>query len=161
MTMRPRPVPEKAINANVGRPIEILLVEDSPADVAMTVAALREGRIANNLHVVGDGVAAMAFLRRQGKYADAPRPDLVILDLNLPKMDGREVLEQVKADDDLKIIPVVVLTTSSSEEDVLRSYRLQANSYVTKPVGLEPFLAAVRGIEDFWLYLVKLPKEPG
>jgi two-component system, chemotaxis family, response regulator Rcp1 len=150
---------DNPINASLGRPVRILLVEDSPSDVAMTRAALREGRIANDLHSVSDGVAAMAFLRRVGQYADAPQPDLVILDLNLPRMDGREVLEQIKADDHLKIIPVVVLTTSSAEEDVLRSYRLQANSYVTKPVGLEPFLAAVRGIEDFWLFLVRLPKE--
>jgi two-component system, chemotaxis family, response regulator Rcp1 len=149
----------KNINVSLGRPIHILLVEDSPSDVAMTTAALREGRIANELHVVSDGAAAMSFVRHEGRYSEAPRPDLVILDLNLPKMDGREVLEQIKSDDDLKVIPVVVLTTSSSDEDIVRSYRLQANSYVTKPVGLEPFLAAVRGIEDFWLCLVKLPNE--
>jgi two-component system response regulator len=147
----------QSLNADLGRPIQILLVEDSPSDVAMTIEALREGRIVNDLHVAEDGEVAMAFLRRDGRYADAPRPDLIILDLNLPKKDGREVLEEVKNDEDLKAIPVVVLTTSCAEADVLRSYKLHANSYVTKPVGFEPFLAAVRGIEDFWLSLVRLP----
>lgn len=149
---------EKRLRENLGRPIQILLVEDSPSDVAMTVAALREGRIANELYTVGDGEAAMQFLHREGSYGDSPRPDLILLDLNLPKKDGREVLEEVKVDDDLKTIPVVILTTSSAEADVLRSYQLHANAYVTKPVGFEAFLAAVRSIEGFWLSLVRLPE---
>jgi CheY-like chemotaxis protein len=144
-------------NNNLGRSVQILLVEDSPSDVAMTIEALREGRILNDVHVAEDGEAAMDFLRRRGRYADAPRADLIILDLNLPKKDGREVLEEVKNDDELKAIPVIVLTTSAADADIVRSYQLHANSYVTKPVGFEPFLAAVRGIEDFWLTLVRLP----
>lgn len=151
-----QPTPQ-SLNPDLGRPIQILLVEDSPSDVAMTIEALREGRIINQMHVAEDGEIAMAFLHREGQYAKAPRPDLIILDLNLPKKDGREVLEEVKTDEDLKAIPVVVLTTSSAEADIMRSYKLHANSYVTKPVGFEPFLAAVRGIEDFWLSLVRLP----
>jgi CheY-like chemotaxis protein len=145
------------LHGSLGRPVQILLVEDSPSDVAMTVAALREGHIANDMHVAGDGEAAMDFLYRRGEFGDAPRPDLILLDLNLPKKDGREVLAEVKADDDLKVIPVVVLTTSAAESDVLRSYKLHANSYVTKPVGFEQFLAAVQEIENFWLTLVRLP----
>ncbi|HZP15698.1 MAG TPA: response regulator [Nocardioides sp.] len=148
----------KALNPELGRPIHILLVEDSPSDVLMTVAALREGRIANEMHTVGDGEAAMDFLRRQGEYADAPRPDLILLDLNLPKKDGREVLEEVKADEAFKTIPVVVLTTSTAEGDILHTYEHHANAYVTKPVGFEAFLGAIRGIEDFWLSLVRLPR---
>lgn len=140
-----------------GQPIRILLVEDSPSDVEMTVEALREGRIANNVLVVSDGQAAMEALHREGSYADWPTPDLILLDLNLPKKDGREVLEEIKQDEVLKQIPVVILTTSSAEEDILRAYRLYANSYVTKPVGFGPFLDAIRGIEDFWLSLVRLP----
>jgi len=149
------------VNPDLGRPIHILLVEDSPSDVAMTVEALREGRIVNQLHVAEDGEVAMEFLRRQGRYTDAPRPDLIVLDLNMPRKDGREVLAEVKEDDDLKTIPVVVLTTSSAELDILRSYHLHANSYVTKPVGFQPFLDAVRGIEDFWLSVVRLPPQYG
>jgi CheY-like chemotaxis protein len=145
------------LNASIGRPIRILLVEDSPSDAAMTVSALREGRIVNDMHVVTDGEEAMAFLRHQYPYANAPRPDLIVLDLNLPKKDGREVLAEVKVDEDLKVIPVVVLTTSSAEADILRSYQLHANSYVNKPVELDAFLAAIRCIEDFWLSLVRLP----
>ena len=145
------------LHGSLGRPVQILLVEDSPSDVAMTVAALREGHIANDMHVAGDGEAAMDFLYRRDEFGDAPRPDLILLDLNLPKKDGREVLAEVKADDDLKVIPVVVLTTSAAESDVLRSYKLHANSYVTKPVGFEQFLAAVQEIENFWLTLVRLP----
>jgi chemotaxis family two-component system response regulator Rcp1 len=139
------------------RPIHILLVEDSPSDAAMTIAALRDGRIVNTLHVATDGEMAMAMLRQEGSYRDTVRPDLIILDLNLPKMDGREVLDQVKNDPELKAIPVVILTSSSSESDIVQSYLLHANSYVTKPVGLDAFLAAVRGIEDFWLSVVQLP----
>jgi chemotaxis family two-component system response regulator Rcp1 len=145
------------VNPALGRPIQILLVEDSPSDVAMTVAALREGRIANVLHVVGDGEDAIACLHGRGEYADMPRPDLILLDLNLPRKDGREVLADIKNDDELKVIPVVVLTTSSAEVDILRSYQLHANSYITKPVGFESFLEAIRAIEDFWLSLVRLP----
>jgi CheY-like chemotaxis protein len=146
-----------APRAELGRPIQILLVEDSPSDVAMTVAALREGRIVNDLHVVGDGEDAMAFLRREAPYTDTPWPDLVILDLNLPRMDGREVLAEMKNDAHLKTIPVVVLTTSAAEGDVLRSYELHANAYVTKPVDYQAFLAAVRGLEEFWFSIVHLP----
>ncbi|MEA2565470.1 MAG: hypothetical protein QOD49_647 [Actinomycetota bacterium] len=147
----------QVFHRSLGRPVQILLVEDSPSDVAMTVAALREGHIANDMHVAGDGETAVDFLHRRGEFAGVPRPDLILLDLNLPKKDGLEVLADVKADDDLKTIPVVVLTTSAAESDVLRSYKLHANSYVTKPVGFEPFLAAVQQIETFWLTLVQLP----
>jgi CheY-like chemotaxis protein len=145
------------LNTSVGRPIDILLVEDSPSDVAMTVAAFREGRIANDLHVVTDGNDALAYLRKQPPFTDARRPDIVLLDLNLPKIDGREVLAELKEDDDLKDIPVVILTTSSAEADILRSYQLHANSYVTKPVGVDGFFAAIRSIEDFWFSVVCLP----
>ncbi|MCW3035866.1 MAG: receiver box response regulator, partial [Actinobacteria bacterium] len=123
----------QVFHRSLGRPVQILLVEDSPSDVAMTVAALREGHIANDMHVAGDGETAVDFLHRRGEFAGVPRPDLILLDLNLPKKDGLEVLADVKADDDLKTIPVVVLTTSAAESDVLRSYKLHANSYVTKP----------------------------
>lgn len=143
--------------AQMGRPIEILLVEDSPADVRLTEEAFRENRIANNLHVVGDGEAAMAFLRRQGPYADAPRPDLILLDLNLPRKDGREVLAEIKDDDALKAIPVVVLTTSQAEQDILCSYNLHANSFVTKPIDLDQFINVVKAVESFWLTIVTLP----
>src|SRR6266550_4395488 len=139
-----------------GMPIDILLVEDNPGDVRLTVEALKEGKVLNTLSVARDGVEALAFLRKAGKHGDAPRPDLILLDLNLPKKDGREVLAEIKADDDLKGIPVVILTTSAAESDVLRSYKLHANSYVTKPVGFEQFLAAVQQIENFWLTLVRL-----
>jgi CheY-like chemotaxis protein len=144
----------------IGRPIRILLVEDSPSDVAMTVAALRDGRIANVMYTVGDGVSAMEFLRGVESYVGVPRPDLILLDLNLPRKDGHEVLAEIRADHDLTTIPVVMLTTSSAESDVLASYRLHANSYVTKPVGYDAFLTAIRGIEDFWLSLVLLPSAP-
>ncbi len=145
------------LHRNAHRPLAILLVEDSPADAAMTVHALREGPIANQVHVVRDGEAAMAFLHRRGTYAAAPRPDLILLDLNLPRKDGREVLAEVKADDDLAVIPVIILSTSSAETDVLRAYQLHANSFVCKPVGFDDFLRAIRGIENFWLTLVQLP----
>jgi two-component system, chemotaxis family, response regulator Rcp1 len=142
-----------------GRPIEILLVEDNPGDVRLTVEGLRESKVRNNLHVARDGVEAMAFLRREAQHADAARPDLILLDLNLPRMDGREVLSAIKSDARLKTIPVVVLTTSRAEQDVLRSYELQANCYITKPVDLEQFLTVVRSIEDFWLTIVTLPHQ--
>ena len=140
-------------------PIQILLVEDSPGDVALTTEALRDARIANELHVVTDGESAMEFLRRQGEYADAPRPDLVLLDLNLPRKDGREVLAEIKWDDDLRRIPVVVLTTSTADADILRSYDLHANCYISKPVDFPQFLDVVRSIEGFWLSIVRLPKD--
>ncbi len=139
------------------RAIDILLVEDSPGDARLTREALKEARILNALHVVQDGFEALAFLRRQGPYGDSPRPDLILLDLNLPKKDGREVLAEIKRDEDLKRIPVVVLTTSRAEEDVLRSYELHANAYVTKPVDLTQFLSVVRSLEEFWLAVVTLP----
>jgi chemotaxis family two-component system response regulator Rcp1 len=139
--------------------IEILLVEDNPADVRLTQEALKEAKVRNRLHVVEDGVAAMEFLQREGQYADALRPDLILLDLNLPKKDGREVLEEIKQDSSLKRIPVVVLTTSQAEEDILKTYDLHANCYVTKPVDLDQFITIVRSIEDFWLTIVKLPNE--
>lgn len=145
----------------MGQPIEILLVEDNPGDVRLTIEALKEAKMRNNLSVVGDGVQALAFLRRQGEYAAAPRPDLILLDLNLPKMDGREVLATIKEDADLRRIPVVVLTTSKAEEDILRSYDLHANCYITKPVDPEQFIAVVQSIEDFWLTIVKLPPDKG
>lgn len=148
---------DKTLNPSVARPVEILLVEDSPSDAAMTVAALRDGRIANHLHVVVDGEKAMDFLHQRGEFGAAPRPDLVLLDLNLPRKDGREILAEVKADPELQAIPIIVLTTSAAEADVVRSYQLHANSYVTKPVGVDSFLEAMRGIEEFWLQLVRLP----
>jgi two-component system, chemotaxis family, response regulator Rcp1 len=138
-------------------PIEILLVEDNPGDVRLTREALKEGKVYSNLHTVKDGVEAMEFLRRKGKYKEVPRPDIILLDLNLPKKDGREVLEEIKTDDDLKRIPVVVLTTSKAEEDVLRTYNLHANCYVTKPVDLEKFMVVVKSIDIFWLTVVTLP----
>jgi chemotaxis family two-component system response regulator Rcp1 len=139
------------------KPVEILLVEDNEADVRLTREALKENKVANNLYVVGDGEEAIAFLRQKGKYADAPRPDLILLDLNLPKKDGREVLAEIKVDDELKRIPVVVLTISKAEEDILKSYNLHANCYITKPIDLNQFMKVVQSIEDFWLALVKLP----
>jgi chemotaxis family two-component system response regulator Rcp1 len=140
-------------------PIEVLLVEDSPGDVRLTREAFKDAKVHINLHVASDGAKAMAFLLRDGEYAKAPRPDLILLDLNLPKKDGREVLEDIKEHPTLKTIPVVVLTTSSSEEDILRSYQLHANCYITKPVGLEGFLTVVKSIDSFWLSVVKLPRE--
>lgn len=142
---------------NHGEAIDILLVEDSPGDVRLTREALKEGKVRNTLHVCEDGEQALAFLRRQGEHRDAPRPDLVLLDLNLPRVDGREVLAEMKADPDLKRIPVVVLTTSTADEDVLRVYDLAGNCYIPKPVELDRFLEVVRSIEDFWLTVVRLP----
>ena len=138
-------------------PVEILLVEDNPGDVRLTKEALKEGKVYNNLHWAKDGVEALEFLRQQGKHAKAPRPDIILLDLNLPKKDGREVLAVIKRDNDLKQIPVVVLTTSKTEEDVLKSYELHANCYVTKPVDLEKFIHVVQSIDRFWLTVVTLP----
>jgi CheY-like chemotaxis protein len=139
-------------------PIEVLLVEDNLGDVRLTQEALRDAKVRNNLHVVSDGVEAMAFLRREGRYAGVPRPDLVLLDLNLPKKGGLEVLEEIKTDDALQHIPVVILTTSQAEQDIVQSYRRRANAYVTKPVDLEQFLKVVGSIEQFWLEIVKLSR---
>lgn len=143
---------EKAV-----KPIEILLVEDSASDVRLTREAFDDGKVLNNLNVVGDGVEAMGYLRREGKYADASHPDLILLDLNMPRKDGREVLAELKADPDLKRIPVVVLTVSNSEEDILKSYNLHANCFISKPVNLAQFLKVVASIENFWLTIVDLP----
>ncbi len=142
-----------------GAPIEILLVEDNPGDVRLTQEAVREAKIRNTLNVVNDGEQAIAYVRRQGAYADRPRPDLILLDLNLPRKDGREVLQDLKSDPDLHRIPVVVLTSSEAEQDILRTYDLYANAYVSKPVDLEQFMHVVSSIQDFWLNIVKLPPE--
>ena len=138
--------------------IEVLLVEDSPGDVRLTKEVFREANMGIHLHVASDGLEAMAFLRRQGAHAHAPRPDLILLDLNLPKMDGREVLTHIKNDDSLKTIPTVILTTSHSQADIVRSYQLQANCYLSKPVQLDAFESLVKSINDFWLTKVKLPQ---
>ena len=142
---------------NVAPPVEILLVEDNPGDVRLTKEALKEGKVYNNLHWAKDGVEAMEFLRQEGKHAKAPRPDIILLDLNLPKKDGRVVLASIKSDARFKHIPVVILTTSEAEEDVLKSYELHANCYVTKPVDLEKFIHVVQSIDRFWLTVVTLP----
>ena len=141
-----------------GRPIEILLVEDNPGDVRLTIEALKEGKVRNSLNVARDGVEAVAYLRREGPHAQAVRPDLILLDLNLPRKDGREVLAELKADERLRRIPVVILTTSRDERDVLRAYDLHANCYITKPVDLDQFIAVVQSIETFWLTIVTLPE---
>ena len=139
--------------------IEVLLVEDSPGDVRLTQEAFRDANMLIHLHVAADGVEAMSFLRREGSHGDAPRPDLILLDLNLPRMDGREVLAHIKADDGLRTIPTVILTTSEAEADIVHSYELQANCYLSKPVQLEAFEALVKSINDFWLTKVKLPQK--
>lgn len=144
-------------NGEGSRPIEILLVEDNLGDIRLTEEALREGKVWNRVNKVEDGVEALAFLRKQGNYTSVPRPDLILLDLNLPKKDGREVLGEIKEDPNLRRIPVVVLTTSKAEEDIIKSYDLHVNSYVTKPVDFNKFLNIIRSIEDFWLSVVKLP----
>jgi chemotaxis family two-component system response regulator Rcp1 len=147
-----RPIPN-------GRPIEILLVEDNPGDVRLTIEALKESKVRNNMSVASDGAEALAFLRCEGIHKGAPRPDIILLDLNLPKKDGREVLAEIKQDSELKRIPVVILTTSKAEEDILRTYNLHANCYITKPVNLTQFMQVVKAIEDFWFMIVKLPPE--
>jgi two-component system, chemotaxis family, response regulator Rcp1 len=147
------------MNGPRARAVEILLVEDNPGDVRLIQEALRDGKVWNNPHVVTDGEAALDFVYRRGEFADKPRPDMILLDLNLPKKDGREVLAVIKSDLDLKRIPVVVLTTSKEEEDVLRAYNLAANCYVTKPVEFDQFMKVIRMIEDFWLTIVALPRE--
>lgn len=139
------------------KPIAILLVEDNPGDVRLTQEALRAGKVLNQLTIVKDGVEALAFLRKEGPYRDLPRPDLILLDLNLPRVDGTQVLDQVKKDPALAMIPVVILTSSKAEEDIVRSYNLHANSYITKPVELARFMEVVRSIGDYWLNIVKLP----
>jgi CheY-like chemotaxis protein len=139
--------------------IDVLLVEDSPGDIRLTREAFKDAKVHINLHVVTDGAEAMAFLTHKGKHANAPRPDLILLDLNLPKKDGREVLEEIKEDPALKIIPVVILTTSASEADILKTYQLHANCYIAKPVDLDGFLKVVKSIDSFWLSVVKLPRE--
>lgn len=139
------------------RPVDILLVEDAPSDVRLTREALKDAKVLNILHVVSDGVEAMEFLNQKGKFADAPRPDMILLDLNLPRKDGREVLAEIKADENLKRVPVVVLTTSHAEEDILRTYELHANAFVKKPVDLDQFLGVIRSLENFWLVVVSLP----
>ncbi len=143
----------------LGRPIEVLLVEDNPGDVRLTREALKESKLLINMRVVADGVEALACLRREGKYANTSRPDLILLDLNLPKQDGREVLAVIKSDENLRRIPVVVLTVSQAEEDILKSYNLNANCYINKPVDLDRFIRVVKSIEDFWLTIVKLPPD--
>jgi len=144
----------------LGRPADFLLVEDNPGDVRLTQEALKNHKVQNNLHVVTDGEEAMDFLRRQGKHKNAPRPDIILLDLNLPRKDGREVLAEIKSDPDLKTIPVVIITSSEAEQDIVKSYNLNANCYVTKPVDLDQFIKVVQSINDFWLTIVKLPSAP-
>ena len=144
---------------NIGRAAEFLLIEDNPGDVRLTCEALMESKVKNNLSIVGDGLEAMAFLHREGKYADAPRPDVILLDLNLPKKNGLEVLGEIKADASLKRIPVVIITSSEAEQDILKTYDLHVNCYVNKPVDLEQFIKVVQSIETFWLTIVKLPSE--
>ena len=139
------------------KPVEILLVEDNPSDVRLVREAFKEIKLCNRLSVVGDGEKGIAFLKKEGIYHDEPHPDLILLDLNLPKMDGRELLEQIKECPELRTIPIVVLTSSKSEEDILRSYELHANCYITKPVGLDQFIRIVQSIEQFWFSIVKLP----
>jgi two-component system, chemotaxis family, response regulator Rcp1 len=143
--------------ADAGRPVEILLVEDNAGDVRLAREGLRECKLLNNLSVAEDGVRALAFLRKEGEYANAPRPDLIMLDLNLPRKDGREVLKEIKEDESFKCIPVVILTTSKAEEDIIKSYSLHANCYVTKPLAIEQFIHVVQAIESFWFTIVKLP----
>ncbi len=142
-----------------GRPIEILLVEDNLGDVRLTQEALKEGKVRNNLSVASNGEEALAFLRREGQFTGAPRPDVILLDLNLPGKDGREVLAEIKTDPNFRRIPVVILTTSQAEQDILKTYDLHANCYVTKPVDLDQFIEMVKSIEDFWLTIVKLPPD--
>ncbi len=142
-------------------PIEILLVEDNPGDARLAAEALKENKVSNNLHQVRDGVEAMRFLRREAPYAGVPVPDLILLDLNLPRKDGREVLEEIKGDPELRLVPVVVLTTSAAERDLIKSYNLHANAYVIKPIDLDRFIEVVRAIENFWFTIVKLPQVNG
>lgn len=153
----PPPATRRTVPVRDPKPVEVLLIEDDPGDVLMTREAFAENKVANRLTVMSDGASAMAYLRKEGEHVDAPTPDLVLLDLNLPRMDGREVLGAMKSDDQLRRIPVVVLTTSEAEEDVLRSYSLHANAYVTKPVDFERFIDVVRQIDEFFVSVVRLP----
>jgi chemotaxis family two-component system response regulator Rcp1 len=140
-------------------PIEILLIEDNPGDVRLTIEGLKEAKVYNTLHVARDGIEALRFLRREGPHSDAPRPDLILLDLNLPRKDGREVLAEIKGDEALKRIPIIVLTTSQDEEDIFKTYDLHANCYITKPLDFEQFMHVVQSVEDFWLSVVTFPPE--
>ena len=142
---------------SLGRDIEILLVEDNPGDVRLTQEALKEGKVKNKLHIAMDGLEALDFLKRNGKFSKSPKPDLILLDLNLPKKDGREVLREIKNDKNLRRIPVVILTTSKADEDVINTYNLHANAYITKPVDLDQFINVIKTIDEFWLTIVKLP----
>jgi chemotaxis family two-component system response regulator Rcp1 len=151
--------PDQIVNPQLGRPIELLLVEDSPSDTDLTMEALAAAKVCNRLNVVQDGVQAMDFLRRQGEFLGAPRPDVILLDLNLPRKDGREVLAEIKTDPDLRDIPVVVLTTSQADRDIVQAYTLHANCYIAKPVDFQQFLEIVKAIEGFWLTVVKLPSK--
>lgn len=144
-------------SGKIERPIEILLVEDNPGDVRLTIEALKESKIRNRLHIARDGEEAMDFVRHRGEFTDAPRPDVILLDLNLPRKDGREVLKEIKEDENLKRIPVAVITISSAEEDILKSYNLHANCYIQKPIGIDQFVKVVQSIEDFWFTIVTLP----
>lgn len=144
---------------SVGKPIEILLIEDNPGDIRLTVEALNESKIINNLNIVMDGEEALNYLKKKGKFSGRKRPELILLDLNLPKKDGREILAEIKADENLKLIPVVILTTSEAEEDILKTYQLHANCYITKPVNIDQFIKVVQTIGDFWFSIVKLPPE--
>ena len=146
-------------SSNENKHVEILLVEDNPGDVRLIREALKENKIINTLHVVDDGVKAMAFLRKKGEFAKKPRPDVILLDLNLPKKDGREVLAEIKQDEELKPIPVVILTTSKSDEDILKAYNLHANCYITKPIDMDQFLHVVKTLKEFWFTIVKLPSK--
>ena len=143
----------------VSKPIDILLVEDNPGDVRLTREALKEGKVLNTMQVVGDGIEALAFLRHEGPYAKSPHPDIILLDLNLPKKDGREVLAEIKNDPNLRRIPVVILTTSKAEEDIIKSYDLHANCFITKPVDLDQFIKVVKSVEEFWFTIVRLPPD--
>ncbi len=145
------------MNDNVA-PIKILLVEDNPGDARLAKEALKDGRVCNNLYHVTDGIEAMAFVRQEGEYSTAPRPDLILLDLNLPRKDGREVLSEIKEDPELRLVPVVVMTTSAAERDLIKSYDLHANAYIVKPMDLDQFIQVVRAIESFWFTVVKLPQ---
>ena len=161
MSTSPQEVRTAIANTARAAPVHILLVEDNPGDVRLTQEAFREADPAVRIHVAVDGVEALAFLRRNGKHGQAPRPDIILLDLNLPKMDGREVLAHIKDDDDLRTIPTIVLTTSASEADITKSYQLQANCYLNKPVELDAFENLVKSIDDFWLTKAQLPPLPG
>lgn len=147
------------MSTDQGKPVEILMIEDNPGDVRLTKEAMRANKVKNNMNIAVDGVEALAYLRREGKYSNAIKPNLIILDLNLPKKNGIEVVKEIKNDPQLKRIPVVILTTSKSEEDIIKSYNLHANCYITKPIDLDQFVNMVRSIEDFWLEIVTLPKE--